>query len=277
MMHFISLPGREYTRRSEVKPMASGDKPYFGRNYIRANQSYAVDAASLRPSCSGNCASCTAACAGATGPTGPRGPAGPMGPAASILTLKGVLPKNTNPDSLTGQTGDAYIIGSDLYAYDAVSGKFVNIGPVNTTSQLAADPTGIAAWGEICFSGQAHYSGMVTYPIQVRMDCFTPPYNVLYEPANAITVIDAGTYEVTRQVTYRANERNSVSFAILISGAQVPRSVFYTEGTSLIVERYNSYLLDLNAGDEVELWVVSLRNTLDLTLYYASLTLKRIG
>ena len=85
---------------------------------------------------------------GPTGPTGPigeasiiPGPVGPTGPEGRALTILGVL---NDPSELpaTGDPGDAFIIGDDLYVWDGSewinTGRF--IGPTGPTGPLG--PTG---------------------------------------------------------------------------------------------------------------------------------------
>jgi hypothetical protein len=215
--------------------------------------------------------------AGPAGPQGPAGPIGPAGPAANLLSLKGVLGSAAKLAQRAGAPGDAYLVGQELFAYSALSSKCESLGPVKMTGALAADPTGVAAYGEIYSDCAAGYRAEVTFPLKIKMAEQSPPFNLLYEPESAITVLDAGTYEITRRLSFRADPRNAVTASILRNGKEMPRSTLYSEGEAGIVDRDASYLAELEAGDVLEMWVASLRNSLKMTVYHASLLILRIG
>lgn len=63
---------------------------------------------------------------GNTGNTGPQGPAGPQGKGLNILN------QFTSADQLpeTGEPGDAYLVGEDLYVWLTDADSFTNLGPL---------------------------------------------------------------------------------------------------------------------------------------------------
>jgi hypothetical protein len=94
---------------------------------------------------------------GATGPTGPQGPTGATGPTGAASTVAGptgptgpvgaglnIIGTVSGPSGLpvSGDAGDAYIIGSDLYVWDGAAWTNVGniVGPTGPTG--ATGPTG---------------------------------------------------------------------------------------------------------------------------------------
>jgi hypothetical protein len=85
--------------------------------------------------------------AGSTGATGPTGPIGPTGPVGAGLNIIGTV---SGPSGLppSGSTGDAYIIGSDLYVWDGSAWTNVGniVGPTGPTGSTGpTGPTGAAS------------------------------------------------------------------------------------------------------------------------------------
>jgi hypothetical protein len=105
---------------------------------------------------------------GPTGPTGPQGDLGPTGPVGAGLNLIGTL---NDPGDLpeTGTTGDAYLIGGNLYVWDGDSWENVGTiqgptGPTGTTGDTgptgAVGPTGpTGATGDTGATGAAGPTG----------------------------------------------------------------------------------------------------------------------
>lgn len=86
---------------------------------------------------------------GLQGPTGPRGPDGPSGPTGpqGVPGQDGaglhIINTYTDPSELptTGQAGDAYLVGEDLYVWLTGATAFTNVGPL-TGPQGPVGPTG---------------------------------------------------------------------------------------------------------------------------------------
>ena len=76
---------------------------------------------------------------GPTGPTGPigppstalgpTGPTGPTGPQGASIDIVGELPSELSLP-VTGQPGEAYRIGDDLWAWSEIAGDWVNLGSI---------------------------------------------------------------------------------------------------------------------------------------------------
>jgi plastocyanin len=76
----------------------------------------------------------TAAPTGPQGPSGPSGPTGPTGPTGSTGSGVSVLGSYATvelleADTPTGNIGDAYIVGSDLYIWSDLNLEWYNAGP----------------------------------------------------------------------------------------------------------------------------------------------------
>lgn len=85
--------------------------------------------------------------AGSAGATGPAGPTGPTGPVGAGLNIIGTV---SGPSGLpvSGNAGDAYIIGSDLYVWDGSAWTNVGniVGPTGPTGSTGpTGPTGPAS------------------------------------------------------------------------------------------------------------------------------------
>ena len=113
----------------------------------------------------------TIAPTGPTGPTGPAGtfgPSGPTGPAGSGVSVLGsyatLLLLQT--DTPTGNIGDAYIVGSDLYIWSDLNTEWYNAGPFvgPTGATGATGPQGPGITGPTGVEGPTGPSGGPTGP-----------------------------------------------------------------------------------------------------------------
>jgi hypothetical protein len=86
---------------------------------------------------------------GPTGPQGITGPTGETGSGVSVLGAYAILNDLTTNDP-TGNIGDAYVVGSDLYIWNDQNSEWYNagpfVGPIGATGpQGATGPTGAAS------------------------------------------------------------------------------------------------------------------------------------
>ena len=122
--------------------------------------------------------------AGPTGPTGPRGDTGPIGPtgATGVRGYRGA----TGADGVTGPTGAT---GADGIA-----------GPTGATGATGPiGPTGIAdlnAYGGLYSTTPQTLNLTVGGTTQLPITTQMPLKNVTNAPANSLTVVNAGVYEI---------------------------------------------------------------------------------
>jgi len=103
--------------------------------------------------------------AGVQGPTGPTGTTGPQGSGVSVLGSYATLGL-LQIDSPTGNVGDAYLIGYNLYIWNDTNQVWTNAGPfVGPTGPIGATgPTGIGSTGPTGPLGPTGPSGGPTGP-----------------------------------------------------------------------------------------------------------------
>ena len=77
---------------------------------------------------------------GPTGPTGPLGPTGVSGPAGSGVSVLGsyATVELLEADNPTGNIGDAYIVGTNLYVWSDLNTIWFNGGPIGVTGPTGA-------------------------------------------------------------------------------------------------------------------------------------------
>jgi hypothetical protein len=86
--------------------------------------------------------------AGLIGPTGPQGVTGPQGAGVNVLGSYVDVP-SLESDNPTGNIGDAYLVGTDLYIWSDLNSEWVNAGtfvgdtgPTGATGPSVTGPTG---------------------------------------------------------------------------------------------------------------------------------------
>lgn len=172
----------------------------------------------------------------------PAGPTGPTGPTG----LTGV----TGPTGLTGATGPT----GPTAGLNAYGGKYNN---TTQTINLA-----IGTQSQI--------------PLPVSM----PNLNVTYNPANSITVSQAGTYEINYFSNLSAAIATTLTMAIRNNGTNINSTVIsrtLSVGVSSIYS--GSVIVTLAAGDVIDMAISALL-AVGVTLgsgVNATLTLKRIN
>ncbi len=185
---------------------------------------------------------------GATGPTGPMGATGPQGP-QGIQGIEGP----TGPTGATGPTG-----------------------PTGATG--ATGPEAITAYGGIYSTDPVAVT--ITTPNtyeEVALDETLPNQNVTYEPANNITINEAGTYLInydallssTSSLTgYAAVRRNEGNLAPTVTSGEL--------STTATVPFNGVIIQELNEGDVLDIAVTG-STTDSITVNNGTLVVRRIG
>ena len=176
---------------------------------------------------------------GATGPTGPTGPTGLTGP--------------TGPTGLTGPTGPTGPTGTSGTGLDSYGGRYSTIDQTFTTT--TGTPTQIE---------------LANVMPALDIDTTTNP--------NALTITDAGDYELTYNALAEVDNAGNLTLAIRNNGTNIPGTVQTLTLTANESESFGgSIIVTLAAGSIIDLALTSTVDTTDGTVNQASLTAKKIN
>ena len=200
---------------------------------------------------------------GATGPTGPQGiqgvtgPTGPTGPQGIQGEIGPIGPQGiqgeigpTGPQGIQGEIGPTGPSGTGL---DAYGGRYSTIDQTFTTT--AGTPTQIE---------------LANVMPTLDIDVTTNP--------NALTIIDAGDYELTYNALAEVDNAGNLTLAIRNNGTNIPGTVQTLTLTANESESFGgSIIVTLAAGSIIDLALTSTVDTTDGTVNQASLTAKKIN
>lgn len=185
--------------------------------------------------------------AGPTGPTGPRGDTGPIGPtgATGVRGYRGA----TGADGVTGPTGAT---GADGIA-----------GPTGATGATGPiGPTGIAdlnAYGGLYSTTPQTLNLTVGGTTQLPITTQMPLKNVTNAPANSLTVVNAGVYEINYYSNVSAALGTTVTLAVRRNGTAIPQATISRVLSVGVGSLYSgSFLIRLNAGDVIDMAISAL-------------------
>lgn len=176
---------------------------------------------------------------GATGPTGPTGPQGIQGEIGP-----------TGPQGIQGEIGPTGPAGTGL---DAYGGRYSTIDQTFTTT--AGTPT------------------------QIELANVMPTLDIdETSNPNALTIIDAGDYELTYNALAEVDNAGNLTLAIRNNGTNIPGTVQTLTLTANESESFGgSIVVTLTAGSIIDLALTSTVDTNDGTVNQASLTAKKIN
>ena len=209
---------------------------------------------------------------GPTGPTGPIGPTGPQGEigptgATGVTGPQGIQ----GPTGATGATGPQGIQGP-TGATGATGPQGIQ-GPTGPTS-------GLNAYGGRYSDTAQTLNITIGTQTQVPLATTLPNLNTSYPTANAITVTQAGTYEINYFSNMTAAIATTVTMAVRNNGANIPSTVIsraLSVGVSSIYS--GSTIVTLPAGSVIDMAMsallavgISLSNGVNATL-----TIKRLN
>jgi len=128
--------------------------------------------------------------AGPPGPTGPEGPQGIQGEAGLGIVLRGTVTDETELPADGNAQGDAYIIGSDLWVWDATAGWF-DAGPVQGPQGITGEPGAAGATGPAGATGATGPTGPAGPPGPATEVLWAEtPTQVDVPQGGTVTVID---------------------------------------------------------------------------------------
>ncbi len=207
---------------------------------------------------------------GATGPTGPTGPAGP----ATI----------TVGETQTGAPGTVAQVSNSGTAQNVILDFVIPQGPTGPTGETGATgPTGPA-------NGLNAYAGLYNNTTQTISDATTaqqitlnsqmPNENLTYGPANSMTIVEAGDYEITYFVELSVGTAADVTIEVRNNQVSLPATeiVKNLQPSNLTTFSGNT-IVTLAPSNVIDLAVLTSTTsvvTLDNTGVTASLTLKKI-
>lgn len=128
------------------------------------------------------------------GNTGPTGPMGFMGPRGATGAIGPIGPKGaTGPTGPTGATGES---------------------------------EGITTFGGL-YSNTSHAICLVAdTPIQIILSHSMPFKNVIYQPANQITTLTSGTYEISYHLSGTLTHASTLNIAVRSNHFNIPETIF---------------------------------------------------
>lgn len=191
--------------------------------------------------------------AGPTGPTGPRGDTGPIGPtgATGVRGYRGA----TGADGVTGPTGPTGATGAT--GADGIAGP---TGATGATGPIG--PTGIAdlnAYGGLYSTTPQTLNLTVGGTTQLPITTQMPLKNVTNAPANSLTVVNAGVYEINYYSNVSAALGTTVTLAVRRNGTAIPQATISRVLSVGVGSLYSgSFLIRLNAGDVIDMAISAL-------------------
>ena len=215
---------------------------------------------------------------GLTGPTGPTGLTGPIGPTGPT-GLTGA----TGPTGLTGPTGPTGLTGPT--GPTGLTGLTGPIGPTGLTGPTGATgPTGPAGTGLDAYGGRYStidqtFTTTTGTPTQIELANVMPSLDIdITTNPNALTITDAGDYELTYNALAEVDNAGNLTLAIRNNGTNIPGTVQTLTLTANESESFGgSIVVTLTAGSIIDLALTSTVDTTDGTVNQASLTAKKIN
>ena len=204
---------------------------------------------------------------GQTGPTGPTGPSGGLpgatGPtgATGPQGIQGATGPTgaTGPQGLAGATGPTGATGPQ--GIQGATGPTGATGPQGI--QGATGPTGPT--GGLNAYGGRYNTGVQTINIsigtatQVPLNETMPNLNTTYATANAITVTQAGTYEINYYSNMTAAVATTITTAVRNNGTNIPSTVISRVLSVGVGSIYSgSVIVTLTAGAVIDLAMTAL-------------------
>ena len=176
------------------------------------------------------------------GPTGPIGATGPQGLAGATGPTGA-----TGPQGLAGATGPTGATGPQ--------GLIGATGPTGPTG-----PTGgLNAYGGRYNTGAQTISISIGTATQIPLNETMPNLNTTYATANAITVTQAGTYEINYYSNMTAAVATTITTAVRNNGTNIPSTVISRALSIGVGSIYSgSVIVTLPAGAVIDLAMTAL-------------------
>ena len=225
---------------------------------------------------------------GATGPTGPTGPSsgatGPTGP-TGLTGLTGPtgptgLTGPTGPTGLTGPTGPTGLTGpTGPTGLTGATGPTGLTGPTGATGPTGPAGTGLDAYGGRYSTIDQTFTTTTGTPTQIELANVMPSLDIdITTNPNALTITDAGDYELTYNALAEVDNAGNLTLAIRNNGTNIPGTVQTLTLTANESESFGgSIVVTLTAGSIIDLALTSTIDTTDGTVNQASLTAKKIN
>ena len=216
--------------------------------------------------------------AGATGPTGPTGLTGPTGPTGLTgATGPTGLTGPTGPTGLTGTTGPTGATG--LTGPTGPTGATGLTGTTGPTGATGPAGTGLDAYGGRYSTIDQTFTTTTGTPTQIELANVMPSLDIdITTNPNALTITDAGDYELTYNALAEVDNAGNLTLAIRNNGTNIPGTVQTLTLTANESESFGgSIVVTLTAGSIIDLALTSTVDTTDGTVNQASLTAKKIN
>ena len=227
---------------------------------------------------------------GATGPTGPTGPQGIQGE-IGLTGPQGIQGEigPTGPQGIQGEiglTGPQGIQGEiGPTGPQGIQGEIGPTGPQGIQGEIGpTGPTGPAGTGLDAYGGRYStidqtFTTTAGTPTQIELANVMPTLDIdVTTNPNALTIIDAGDYELTYNALAEVDNAGNLTLAVRNNGTNIPGTVQTLTLTANESESFGgSIVVTLTAGSIIDLALTSTVDTTDGTVNQASLTAKKIN
>ena len=180
---------------------------------------------------------------GATGATGAQGLVGPTGP-------QGI-------QGLTGPTGATVATGATGPAGESVAGLSAYGGKYNATQQTI--------------------SLTASTPVNVELPTSMPSADVTYAPANSITIVEPGDYEINYLTNLTSTNSGTVELAVRNNSNNIASATLtnrFSDGENAIYS--GSTIVTLATGDVIDM-VVTSNEAVTGSINDATLSVKKLN
>ena len=252
---------------------------------------------------------------GETGPQGEQGEIGPTGPAGTSVTIMGSY-SNLNElldEHLTGNIGDAYLVGDDLYVWSDNKNEWINVGTIKGPQgdigptgpqglqgipgepgpqgiQGIEGPTGptgpigtalLSAYGGKYNNITATLDTMAAGTwVQVPLTEVMDNINIIDSPINSIKLEQDGIYELNYSINFTGSKAAIISLMIRENNVMIPSAVIVKQIMPNENVSFNgSTIISLMADDVLDMVISATENNVIINLgpgVTASLSLKKI-
>ena len=254
---------------------------------------------------------------GPTGPQGEPGNEGPTGPAGTSITIMGSYDNLSDllREHATGNIGDGYLVGDDLYVWSDNEQSWVNVGPTGPQGEMGPiGPQGIQGiqglqgpmgemgpQGEIGPTGPTGPSGAALLsayggkynnltstintlgagtwqqiPLTEEMDNI----NIVNTTENAIQLEQDGIYEINYTLNISLDKPATAMVMLRVNSVMLPSTLISKRiTTNDTTGFYMNTIESLNALDTIDMQISTTEDNITITLgsgITASLSVKKL-
>lgn len=232
---------------------------------------------------------------GPAGPPGPQGPEGPPGENGQGIAILGVLNDESQLPTYgsgSGETlelfpGDAYIVAGDLYVWNGA--EFVDVGPIQgdtgpagpqgvagpagPTGPAGADGDGTAYFGQMSNQSTQEVTIAVagTYvEVDVTGTFDTDNSYGMVAPTTASFGLknDSGStqlFTVIGTADVQIGNNKMAGLRLAVNGVPIANTTCQANtGGSNFAKLMSQWMVELDDGDEVSLWIANVTDTTDI-------------